>query len=233
MELEQYILSHIDDEPDYLHEIWRESNVMLLNGRMVSGHVQGRVLSLLSNLVRPKIAVEIGTFTGYSALCIAEGLACDGILHTFEIDDELEEIITNNFKKSDLRSKIQLHIADATEGIPEMGLSPHSVDFAFIDGDKRDYQRYYELLMPLMRIGGIIIADNTLWSGKIAEEQCHDRQTEGLRLFNDYVVSDERVSVTILPIRDGMTVLRVISKEERTKNKEQRTKNQEQRAKII
>ncbi len=209
-QINQYIATHIDPEPRYLYQIWRETNVTQLNGRMASGHIQGRILSLFSNIINPTLAIEIGTFTGYSALCIAEGLQDSGILHTFEIDDELEDVIKDNFAKTSISSKISLHIGDATQLIGNMRFTPHSIDFAFIDADKRQYLEYYTILLPLMKNHGIIIADNTLWSGKIIDDKAKDAQTIALRKFNDFVHNDLRVSTTILPVRDGMTIIRVL-----------------------
>lgn len=205
MDIEEYISRHIDREPDYLHELYRRTHLTRLYPRMCSGHVQGRLLSMLSKMIRPKNVLELGTFTGYSALCIAEGLAEGGRLHTIEIDDEAEEMIQEQFDKSPNGDRITLHIGDAAEIIPTL---EQEWDLVFIDANKRNYCDYYNLVMPRVRPGGYVIADNTLWDGKVADETARDPQTTGIMRFNDLVAADDGVEKVILPIRDGMTIIR-------------------------
>ena len=209
MELSEYILAHCDKEPEYLNKIYRETNSVQLNGRMACGHLEGRILALLSKIVHPECIVEIGCFTAYSTLCLAEGLAANGILHTYECDDELENTILHNISQSPYYDAIKLHIGDARQ-LLENQLPPHSVDLAFIDADKRQYLDYYEIMLGLMKSGGVMIVDNTLWDGKITTENPKDKQLTALRNFNDFIAKDERVSVTILPVRDGITIIRVL-----------------------
>lgn len=206
-ELEEYLLGHIDAEPELLRRINRTTNVTLINGRMCSGHLQGRLLRMLTTMIAPKLAIEIGTFTGYSALCIAEGLPEGSALHTFDINDEIEEIAAANFAESPYGRLITMHIGDALELVPQVA-GAESVDMAFIDGNKRHYTEYYEMMLPLLRRGGYILADNTLWGGKVTDTTAHDAQTLGILRFNDHVAADERVERVILPLRDGLTIIR-------------------------
>jgi len=204
--VERYILQHIDPEPEYLHRLWRATNLQLLNGRMASGHLQGRLLKMLVQMVRPRRILEVGTFSGYSALCMAEGLGDDGELYTFEIDDELEDFTRPWIEQSPLASRIHFIIGDAITEAPRLGLA---FDMAFLDGDKRTYTETYEAVLPLVSPGGIIIADNTLWDGHVTDPAYdHDRQTVAIRRFNDHVASDRRVEKVILPLRDGLTLIR-------------------------
>ena len=204
--MERYILQHIDPEPEYLHRLWRATNLQLLNGRMASGHLQGRLLKMLVQMVRPRRILEVGTFSGYSALCMAEGLGDDGELYTFEIDDELEDFTRPWIEQSPLASRIHFIIGDAITEAPRLGLA---FDMAFLDGDKRTYTETYEAVLPLVSPGGIIIADNTLWDGHVTDPAYdHDRQTVAIRRFNDHVASDRRVEKVILPLRDGLTLIR-------------------------
>ena len=204
--MERYILQHIDPEPEYLHRLWRATNLQLLNGRMASGHLQGRLLKMLVQMVRPRRILEVGTFSGYSALCMAEGLGDDGELYTFEIDDELEDFTRPWIEQSPLASRIHFIIGDAITEAPRLGLA---FDMAFLDGDKRTYTETYEAVLPLVSPGGIIIADNTLWDGHVNDPAYdHDRQTVAIRRFNDHVASDRRVEKVILPLRDGLTLIR-------------------------
>ncbi len=177
---------------------------------MASGHVQGRLLKMLTRMVRPKLAVELGTFSGYSALCIAEGLAEGTLLHTFEIYDEQEDFTRPWLEGSAYADRIRFHIGDALRMIPEMGLT--DIDMAFIDADKRHYIEFYEMLLPRMRPGGFIIADNTLWYGHVIEEHTResDQQTLGIKAFNDLLAHDPRVEKVIVPVRDGLTLIQVL-----------------------
>ncbi len=205
--IEDYIHKHIDKEPDELNEIDRQTNIRLINGRMCSGHLQGRILKMLVAMCRPKRVLELGTFTGYSALCIAEALEEDAHLDTIEIDDELEDFIRNNLASSHHGKKVTLHIGAALEIVETLGDRPF--DFIFIDADKRQYPQYYTSLLPRLRPGGIMIADNTLWDGHVVEATPHnDRQTEGIKAFNDMVANDPSVEKVILPVRDGLTIIR-------------------------
>lgn len=206
MTIEEYISEHSDVEPEYLAQINRSTHQTLINPRMMSGHLQGRVLSMFCKMVKPVRILELGTYVGYSALCMAESLPDNGVLHTVECDDELEDIILQNFAKSELSSKIVLHIGDALELINELD---EIFDLAFIDADKRDYTAYYEAIMPKLKSGGFIIADNTLWDAKVIRPvQNNDKHTLGIMRFNDYVAKDERVEEVMLPLRDGLTIIR-------------------------
>ncbi|MBQ0047210.1 MAG: class I SAM-dependent methyltransferase [Prevotellaceae bacterium] len=202
--LDDYILGHIDPESEYLHRLYRATQLHLLYGRMASGHLQGRMLKMLVGMIHPKLVLEIGTYSGYSGLCIAEGLLEDGHLHTIEINDEQEDFTLPWFQSSPYADKITMHIGDAIDVIPQLGLS---FDLAFIDGDKRRYVDYYELVLSYLNPGGYIIADNTLWDGHVLETDTHDQQTLGIQAFNDLVASDTRVEKVILPIRDGLTII--------------------------
>ncbi len=205
--MEAYILHHIDEEPEQLRKIHRETHLRLLHGHMVSGHLQGRVLKMLVRMIRPSRVLEIGTYTGYSALCIAEGLEEGAELHTIEIDDELEEMIRSNFKLSKHGECITLHIGDAEDLLPQF--EDDSFDLAFIDGDKRNYWQVYEATLPKVKRGGFLLADNTLWHGKIIETAVSaDRQTLGIQEFNKRLAADSRVEKVILPLRDGLTLIR-------------------------
>ncbi len=205
-QLEQYILEHIDPEGDYLHRLYRATNLHLLYGRMASGHLQGRLLKMLTTMIRPKKVLEIGTYSGYSALCLAEGLPDDGELHTIEVNDEQEAFTRPWFENSDYADIIHFHIGDAIDLIPGLG---GNFDLVFIDADKRMYREYYELVMECLNPGGYIIADNTLWDGHVVEPQHqHDPQTLGIMAFNDRVAADNRVEKVIIPVRDGLTVIR-------------------------
>ena len=205
MEFDEYIESHIDREPAHLHDLYRRTHLTRLYARMCSGHVQGRLLALLSKMISPARVLELGTFTGYSALCLAEGLADDGELHTVEIDDEAEDELLELFASAPGGQRITLHIGDALQTIETLG---GEWDLVFIDANKRNYCDYYDLVFPNVRHGGYIIADNTLWDGKVVDPTAHDAQTEGILSFNDMIASDDRVEKVILPIRDGMTLIR-------------------------
>ncbi len=207
--LEQYLVSHIEEESPLLARLFRQTQVLMVNGRMCSGHLQGSLLTLLSKLVRPSRILEIGTYTGYSALCLANGLSANGILHTIEINDELERLAASFFEESGMRDRIIQHIGDAEDIIPQL---EEKFDLVFIDADKRKYLSHYNLVFPKVAIGGVIIADNTLWAGKVVQKVvANDEQTIGIMQFNDFVKTDPRVETFMIPIRDGMTVLRKIS----------------------
>ena len=204
--LHQYILDHIDEEDPVLTELDRETNLKVLGARMISGHLQGQVLTMLTKMIRPKSILELGTFTGYSAICLAKGLPEDGKLITVEVDDELESLAAKYFEKAGVAHLIEQKIGAATELIPSLD---QSFDLVFIDADKREYVQYYQLLIEKMQAGAYLIADNTLWSGKVLDKPRHDdRQTIGILEFNKLVKNDDRVEKVILPLRDGMTVIR-------------------------
>lgn len=211
MDILEYIEQHISPEDDVLRQITHHTNLEVLNPHMLSGHVQGRLLSMLSKMIRPCRILELGTFTGYSALCLAEGLATEGHLITIEHNDELEATIRHNLSLSPLGQQIELVIADAKEYLNSAAIETESIDIAFIDADKREYCTYLDLVYPLVRHGGWILADNTLWDGHIIDtEYDKDKQTIGLRAFNDRVAQDNRLEKVILPIRDGLTIIRKI-----------------------
>ncbi len=204
--LEEYISAHIDAESDLLRNIYRETNLRLLNPRMASGHIQGRLLKMLVTMIKPNLVLEVGTFTGYATLCMAEGLPSGGVIHTVEIDDELEDFIRKGFEKSPVSDRIRLHIGDALETVRGLGLV---FDMIFLDGNKSEYPDYYNALMDYLKPDGYMIADNTLWDGHVVDSDYDsDPQTIGVRRFNDMVASDERVEVAMIPIRDGLTIIR-------------------------
>lgn len=207
--LEKYILEHISEEEDYLKELDRETNLHILQSRMLSGHLQGKILSMLSCMISPVNILEIGTFTGYSAICLAQGLKEGGALHTIELNDELEEIADKFIRKAGMKDQIVRHIGDALQIITTLDLS---FDLVFIDGDKREYCTYYNLVFDKVPVGGYLIADNILWSGKVLETpDPSDDQTIGILEFNTMIKEDSRVEKVILPIRDGMTLIRKVS----------------------
>lgn len=206
-ELDSYVDTHTSAEPELLTTLTRESNLRLVNGRMCSGHLQGRLLKMLTQLSAPKLALELGTFTGYSALCIAEGLPEDGKLITIEVDDELEDFIREQLDRSPLGKKVDLRIGQALEIC--RSIAAGSVDLIFIDADKRQYPEYLEESARLLRPGGLIIADNTLWSGHVIDPAYdRDLQTRGVREFNDRAVAHPDFETVVLPFRDGMTLMR-------------------------
>jgi len=208
MTLDEYISTHSTPENDILEAITRDTHVHVLNPHMLSGHIQGRVLSMFSHMLRPRRILELGTFTGYSALCLAEGLTPDGKLITIEHNDELEDTIRRNLSKSPLGNKIELHIGDCKS---EIGNLEGHFDLVFIDADKREYCDYIDLVYPLVPVGGFILADNTLWDGHIIDPAYDkDKQTLGLRAFNDKIKEDNRFEQVILPLRDGLTIIRRI-----------------------
>lgn len=211
MTLSEYIERHSSPENEVLQRITRSTHLEVINPRMLSGHVQGRVLSMLSQMIQPKRILELGTFTGYSALCLAEGLTEDGLLITIEHNDEMEDSIRRNLALSPLGEKIELMIGDAKETLRRLGdkAKGEEFDLVFIDADKKEYCDYLDLVLPLMRKGGWILADNTLWDGHIIDPAYDkDRQTVALRAFNDKVAADPRLEKVILPLRDGLTIIR-------------------------
>ena len=205
-DIEEYILSHIDPEGDYLHRLWRATNIHLLAGRMASGHLQGRLLKMLVRMMAPQRILEVGTFGGYSAICMAEGLQPGGVVYTFEIDDELEDFTRPWIENSPVADRIRLIIGDAITEAPKLGIA---FDLVFLDGDKRTYLQAYEMALQVTAPGAFIIADNTLWDGHVTDTAyAHDAQTKGVRDFNDFVAGDPRVEKVILPLRDGLTLMR-------------------------
>lgn len=207
--LEEYISAHIDAENDLLRDIYRETNLKMLNPRMASGHIQGRLLKMLVSMIKPKLVLEVGTFTGYATLCMAEGLPEGGMIHTVEIDDELEDFIKKGFCQSPFSDRICLHIGDAMKVVPELGIM---FDMIFLDGEKREYPDYYTTLMNYLKPNGYLIADNTLWDGHVADSAYDsDPQTVAVRKFNDMVAADDRVEVAMIPIRDGLTIVKKLN----------------------
>ena len=200
------MLRHSEAEPEYLYRLWRATNVHTIHGRMASGHLQGRLLKMLVEMIRPKRILEVGTFSGYSAISMAEGLDDDGRLYTFEINDEMEDFTRPWIEGSSVADKIEFIIGDALTEAPKLGIE---FDMAFIDGDKRTYCECYEMVLSILSPGGFILADNTLWDGHVADPAYdHDHQTQGIRRFNDHVAQDPRTEQVILPLRDGLTLIR-------------------------
>ena len=205
-QLEDYVRAHTSPEPDYLYRLWRATNLRTVHGRMASGHVQGRLLKMLVQMVRPQRVLEIGTFSGYSAISMAEGLPPGGRLYTFEVNDEMEDFTRPWIEGSEVGDRITFTIGDALVEAPRLGIT---FDMVFIDGDKRQYCDYYEMALSLLRPGGYILADNTLWDGHVVDRAYdHDRQTLGIEAFNDHVAQDRRVEQVLLPLRDGLTLIR-------------------------
>ena len=211
--VERYIHELSSPEEALLHELDRQTNLRIMHPRMISGHIQGRLLRMIVQMLHPKSVLEIGTFTGYSALSMAAGLEADATIDTVEVDDELEPMAQEFFDRSEHGSKIKLHIGSALEIAPTLG---KQFDMVFIDGDKREYPAYYRMLMgddggePLVHSGSILLADNILWYGKVVEKVAHnDHQTQGILEFNRMVRDDERVESFILPLRDGLNMIRV------------------------
>lgn len=203
--IESYILSRIDEESELLKQLNRDAHVNLLKPRMLSGHLQGRMLKMFCRMMNPKYILEIGTYTAYATLCLAEGVDEDAEIHTIEVNDELEDFILKHLHKSKLKDKIHLHIGDAMEIIPQID---RTFDLVFIDANKRHYIEYYNLIFDKVRPGGLIIADNTLWDGHVLETpKASDKQTIGIQQFNDMIAKDDRVEKVILPIRDGLTLI--------------------------
>lgn len=207
-EIEEYCELHTTPESQLLNRLNRETNLKVLRPRMLSGKLQGTFLAMISRMIKPSYILEIGTYTGYSALCLAEGLTSSGELHTIEIDVELEDISRKYFKESSFHSQIHLHIGDANTIIPTL---PHQWDLVFIDAEKKDYKKYFDLIFPNLRNGGIILIDNVLWSGKVVEEVAHnDYDTQAILAFNDYIQQYEGVINLTLPFRDGILMVEKI-----------------------
>ena len=205
-EIDDYILAHISPEPEHLHRLYRRTHLRHLYPRMCSGHLQGRVLAMLSAMICPKRVLELGTYTGYSALCLTEGLAPDGRVHTIEVDDEMADELTELFSNAPGGDRICLHIGDAEEIIPQID---EIWDLVYIDANKRRYAEYLDAVLPHLREGGFIIADNTLWDGKVTDtESNHDAQTVALDRFNTIVATHPELETVILPMRDGLTLIR-------------------------
>lgn len=208
MDLTTYIANHIDPEGDYLYRLYRATSLHTLHGRMASGHLQGRLLKMLVQMTQAKRVLEVGTFSGYSAICLAEGLPEDGLLYTFEINDEQEDFTRPWIAGSAVANKIHFIIGDAITEAPRLGIT---FDLVFIDGDKRTYVETYEMALSVLRQGGFIVADNTLWDGHVCDSAYDkDQQTLGIRRFNDLVANDSRVEKVILPLRDGLTLIRKV-----------------------
>ena len=206
MTIDDYILQHIDPEPEYLYRLWRATNIHMLHGRMASGHLQGRLLKMLVRMIRPRNILEVGTFSGYSALCMAEGLEEGGMVYTFEINDEQEDFTRPWIEGSPVRDKVRFIIGDAITEAPKLGIT---FDMAFIDGNKRTYRETYEMVLSVLRPGGFVLADNTLWDGHVVDSSYeHDHQTQSILAFNDHVAHDARTEQVILPLRDGLTLIR-------------------------
>lgn len=206
MTIEEYILNHIDEEPAYLAAINRNTWVRQMNPRMCSGHLQGRVLSMIARMIQPQQILEVGTFTGYSALCFAEALPENGCVDTIEMDDELEDFIRDNCRNSPYENKINLYIGNALEIIPSL---EKMYDLVFLDAEKSQYTRYYDAVFPKVKNGGYILADNTIWDGKVTQNVLsNDLKTREIIRFNDLIKADSRVEKVILPLRDGLTIIR-------------------------
>ncbi|MCM1483770.1 MAG: O-methyltransferase [Muribaculaceae bacterium] len=203
---EDYIAAHTSREPDRLYRLYRRTNLRHVYGRMCSGHVQGRLLKMLTAMIRPGRILELGTFTGYSTLCLAEGMPPGASIHTVEIDDEWEDELLRTFSEAGHGTDITLHIGDAFDIVPTIDVV---WDMVFIDANKRRYTDYYEMVLPRVRPGGFILADNTLWDGKVLQTPMPtDAQTVAIAEFNDMIARDPRVEVVMLPVRDGLTLIR-------------------------
>ena len=206
--LEDYILRHCSPEDEYLHRLYRATNTRLLRPRMASGHLQGLLLRMMTRMIRPRTVLEIGTYSGYSALCMAAGMEAGGTVYTYEINDEQEEFTRPWLEDSPYAARIEMTVGDVLELLPRTDLR---FDMAFIDANKRHYDRYYALVMERLHTGGYIVADNTLWDGHVTDAAYdRDAQTQGIRRFNDIVAADDRVEKVILPLRDGLTIIRKI-----------------------
>jgi len=204
-DLQRYLEDHCDPEPGPLQQINRDTHLKVLKANMLSGHYQGRLLSFLSKMVQPKRILEIGTFTGYATICLAEGLTDDGFIDTIEVNREMEEMLNSHFKLTNVNKKIRLHFGDATQVIP--GLQGDMFDIVFIDADKKNNNIYFQLIIDKVRAGGLIIIDNVLWKGKVYGD-ANDADTQIIRKLNDQVSVDSRVEKLILPVRDGILLIR-------------------------
>jgi caffeoyl-CoA O-methyltransferase len=204
--IEKYILDHISPEDELLKQLSRQTHLKILRPRMLSGHLQGQILYMLCRMIQPKHILEIGTYTGYSAICMAKGLSKDDRIDTIEINDELTPFIQSFLDQTDLKDRINLIIGDSIDIIPTLNTT---YDLIFIDGDKRQYPKYYQLAMDCLRPGGFILADNILWDGKVVDKlDPNDEYTKGIFDFNNMVKDDTRVEITILPLRDGISIIR-------------------------
>lgn len=204
-DLDEYILNHIDEESELLKQLDRDAHVNLLRPRMISGHLQGRLLKMLCRLLQPRNILELGTYTAYATLCLAEGAPEDAEIHTVEVNDELEDFIMKYLHQTQLKDKIHLHIGDAMDIVPAIDCT---FDLVYIDANKRVYVEYYNMIFDKVRSGGLIIADNTLWDGHVLENpKSGDKQTIGIQNFNDMVAVDNRVEKIIIPLRDGLTLI--------------------------
>lgn len=207
-DIEHYIKTHTSEGPVALNEIFRRSNLSVINPRMVSGHIQGMLLSLLSKFLMPSKILEIGTFTGYSAVCLAQGLTANGVLHTIEVNDEIAEKAAENFQLAGLGNSIKLHIGNALNIIPTLG---NNFDLVFIDAEKREYPAYFNCCKNIVRRGGLIIADNVLWDGKVVDSASqNDEATKAVMEFNNLVHNDSQFENLLLPLRDGLMLARKI-----------------------
>lgn len=205
-ELQQYVESHTSPEPDILKKLNRETHLKVMKPRMLSGHLQGRLLAMISQLLRPQQILEIGTYTGYSAICLAEGLAEDGLLHTIDVNAELEDMVRRYFAEAGLTDKIHYYLGRALDIIPTL---PYTFDLVFIDADKLNNGRYFDVVIDKVRPGGVIITDNVLWSGKVTgTDKKPDKDTQSVLDFNRKVHADPRVENILLPIRDGLLIAR-------------------------
>jgi predicted O-methyltransferase YrrM len=201
----EYAEKYSDTESELLKELSRETNLRIYNPRMLSGHLQGRILSMLSHMIKPKYILEIGTYTGYSALCLAEGLQPDGVLHTIENNDELEDFIKNYFNRCKYKKNIVLHIGDARKIIPTLNIT---FDLVYIDGNKKEYIEYFNLVINKVNSGGFIFADNVFWNGKVIDEHEQDEFTNTIRNFNKMIHENQKLEKVIIPIRDGLSIIR-------------------------
>ena len=204
-DLQFYLDNHCDPEPEWLQTINRETYLKVLRPHMLSGHYQGRALSFFSKLLQPKLILEVGTFTGYATLCLAEGLTEDGVIHTIEVNRELEEMLNSHFELTNVGKKIKLHFGEAAPIIRDFPYA--EIDIVFIDADKKNNLLYFELVIEKVRCGGLIIIDNVLWKGKVYGEE-NDADTQVIRKLNDQITADTRVEKLILPVRDGLLVIR-------------------------
>ncbi|MEM6801385.1 MAG: O-methyltransferase [Bacteroidota bacterium] len=204
-EIEKYIDSHSSPEPELLQKLRRKTHLEVLYPRMLSGPYQGRLLSLISQLLRPQNVLEIGTFTGYSCICLAEGLAPGGKITSLELIHEREDFIRYWLKKAEIEDQVELIFGNAHDTIPNLS---GPFDLIFLDANKSSYLEYYHMCFPLLKAGGVILADNVLWDGKILDESISDKETDGIRAFNEFVAQDDRVSKILLPIRDGLYLIR-------------------------
>ena len=204
--IEKYILDHTKEEDSLLADLNRETNLKVMYPRMLSGHLQGKFLEMISYMINPKAILEIGTYTGYSAICLAKGLSIDGVLHTIEINPELNNFSNKYFERSGLKYKIQQHSGSALDIIPHLD---EVFDLVFIDADKENYLNYYKLVLDKVKPGGFILADNALWTGKVTNNpDQHDKETKGIVEFNKYIQLDKRIENMLLPLRDGIMIVR-------------------------